>query len=132
MWILSQRFSIFKFFVKLPLTFSQVSFSLINQFESVNAFNLLFSVDHNGFPSGSVVKNLPANTRDTGDTDRSLCWEDYWRGKWQPTPVFLPGKFHGQRSLVGHGPWGHKKSDTIAWMSMHTWTIIILNEKTMC
>ena len=29
-----------------------------------------------------------------------------------PTPVFLPGKFHGQRSLVGYSPWGHKKSDT--------------------
>ena len=32
--------------------------------------------------------------------------------KWQPTPVFLPGKFQGQRSLVGHSPWGHKESDT--------------------
>jgi len=29
-----------------------------------------------------------------------------WRRKWQPTPVFLPGKFHGQRSLVGYKPWG--------------------------
>ena len=32
-----------------------------------------------------------------------------WRRKWQPTPVFLPGKSHGQRSLVGHSPWGHKR-----------------------
>ena len=31
---------------------------------------------------------------------------------WQPTPVFLPGEFHGQRSLVGYSPWGHKESDT--------------------
>ena len=30
---------------------------------------------------------------------------------WQPTPVFLPGEFHGQRSLVGSSPWGHKESD---------------------
>ena len=30
--------------------------------------------------------------------------------KWQPTPVFLPGKSHGQRSLVGYGPWGRKES----------------------
>ena len=29
-----------------------------------------------------------------------------WRRKWQPTPVFLPGKSHGQRSLVGYSPWG--------------------------
>ena len=34
-----------------------------------------------------------------------------WRRKWQPTPVFLPGKFHGLRSLVGYSPWGHKELD---------------------
>jgi len=34
-----------------------------------------------------------------------------WRKKWQPTPVFLPGKSHGQRSLVGYSPWGHKESE---------------------
>ena len=32
-----------------------------------------------------------------------------WRRKWQPTPVFLPGKSNGQRSLVGYSPWGHKR-----------------------
>ena len=35
-----------------------------------------------------------------------------WRRKWQPTPVFLPGKFHGQWSLVGYSPRGRKESDT--------------------
>ena len=35
-----------------------------------------------------------------------------WRRKWQPTPVLLPGKSHGQRSLVGYSPWGHQESDT--------------------
>ena len=40
-----------------------------------------------------------------------------WRRKWQPTPVFLPGKSHGQRSLVGYSPWGRKES---AWLSTHT------------
>ena len=34
------------------------------------------------------------------------------RRKWQPTPVFLPGKSHGQRSLAGYSPWGHKESHT--------------------
>ena len=34
-----------------------------------------------------------------------------WRRKWQPTPVFLPGESHGQRSLVGCSPRGHKESD---------------------
>ena len=32
-----------------------------------------------------------------------------WRRKWQPTPVFLPGESHGQRSLVGYSPWGRKR-----------------------
>ena len=35
-----------------------------------------------------------------------------WRRKWQSTPVLLPGKSHGQRSLVGYSPWGRKESDT--------------------
>ena len=35
-----------------------------------------------------------------------------WSRKWKPTPVFLPGKFHGQRSLAGYSPWGSKESDT--------------------
>ena len=35
-----------------------------------------------------------------------------WRRKWQSTPILLPGKSHGQRSLVGYSPWGRKESDT--------------------
>ena len=38
--------------------------------------------------------------------------ETTWRRKWQPAPVFLPGKSHGWRSLVGYCPWGRKESDT--------------------
>ena len=34
-----------------------------------------------------------------------------WSRKWQPTPVFLLGKSHGQRSLAGYSPWGHKEAD---------------------
>ena len=34
-----------------------------------------------------------------------------WRRQWQPTPVLLPGKSHGRRSLLGYSPWGHKESD---------------------
>jgi len=36
-------------------------------------------------------------------------WKIAWRRKWQPTPVFLPGKSHGQRSLAGYNPWDHKR-----------------------
>ena len=35
-----------------------------------------------------------------------------WRRKWQPSPVFLYGESHGQRSLVGYSAWGPKESDT--------------------
>ena len=35
-----------------------------------------------------------------------------WRRAWQPTPVFLPGEFHGRRSLAGYSSWGRKESDT--------------------
>ena len=42
-----------------------------------------------------------------------------WRRKWQPTPVFLPGKSHGLRSLVGCSPWGCKESDTTERLPFH-------------
>ena len=42
---------------------------------------------------------------------QSLDREDPLERKWQPTPVFLSGESHGQRSLVGYSPWGRKESD---------------------
>ena len=42
-----------------------------------------------------------------------------WRRKWHPIPVFLPGKSHGQRSVVGYNP-GVTELDTIEWLSTHT------------
>ena len=47
-----------------------------------------------------------------------------WRKKWQPTPVFLPGQFHGQRSLVGYSLWGCKELDMTEQSThtcMHNW-----------
>ena len=41
------------------------------------------------------------------------------RRKWQPTPLFLPGKSHEWRSLAGYSPWGHKESDTTEMTSLH-------------
>ena len=51
-----------------------------------------------------------------------------WRKKWQPTPVLMPGKFHGWRSLVGCSPWGRKESDTTEQLHFH---LIYVNE-TIC
>ena len=51
-----------------------------------------------------------------GDGQRGLVccssWTINWRRKWQPTPVFLPGEFHGQRSLAGYSPWSRKELDS--------------------
>ena len=58
-----------------------------------------------------VVKNLPANAVDFRDGG-SMVRKIPWRRACQPTPVFLPGEFHGQRSLVGYSPWGRKELDT--------------------
>ena len=43
----------------------------------------------------------------------------YWRRQWHPTPVLLPGKSHGRRSLVGCSPWGHSESDTTERLHFH-------------
>jgi len=57
-----------------------------------------------------VVKNLLADAGDVGLISESR--KIPWRRKWQPTPVFLPGESHGQRSLAGYSPRGCKGSDT--------------------
>ena len=49
----------------------------------------------------------PGNAIDSGLTPGS---EDSLEKEWLPTPVFLPGEFHGQRSLAGYSPWGRKES----------------------
>ena len=71
-----------------------------------------------------VVKNPPANAghisgKNTGVGCHLPPGRVLWRRTWQPTPVFLPGQFHGQRSLVGYRPWGCKESD----VTEHTHTL---------
>ena len=56
-----------------------------------------------------MVKNLPAMQE---TQVLSLGQEDPLEKRWLPTPVFLPGKSHKQRSLVGYNPWGLKVLDT--------------------
>ena len=64
-----------------------------------------------GLPSDLAVKNPSADAGDAGSFD-SWVGKIPWSGKWQPTPVFLPGESHGQESLAGYNPGGHKESDT--------------------
>ena len=56
-----------------------------------------------------TIKNLPAMQE---TWVQSRVGKIRWRREWQPTPVFLPGEFHGQGSLVGYSPWGRRASDT--------------------
>ena len=86
-------------FVNLELSFEAptTSWSLAGSF-------LLQKV----YPSGSMA---------------SLILSFTWRRKWQPTPVFLPGEFHGQRSLAGNSPWDRKSqtrlSNPTSWVWSH-------------
>ena len=64
---------------------------------------LIFANQYDGASLGAQrVKNLPSMW-EIGV--QSLGWEDLLRREWQPSPVFLPGEFHGE------SPWGHKESD---------------------
>ena len=67
-------------------------------------------VDLGGFPRGSDAKAICLQYR----RRRFDTWfgKIPWRREWQPTPVFLPGEFCGQRRLAGYSPWGHKELDT--------------------
>ena len=47
-----------------------------------------------------------------------------WSKKWQPAPVFVPGQFHGQRSLADYSPWGCKESDMIEQLNNNKYLIL--------
>ena len=80
-------------------------------------FPLFFLCDYSlpvGFPGGASGKESAHQSRRHKRTSGFDSWvrKIPWSRAWQPPPVFLPGKFHGQRSLVGYSPWGRKESDT--------------------
>ena len=72
-----------------------------------------FTVDQVDFPDGASGKEPTCQSR-------RRKWREFdssvgkipWRKVWQPTPVFLPGESHGQRSLEGYSPQGHRESIT--------------------
>ena len=69
-----------------------------------------------------MVKYPPAKARDAAS--RKMPWNK----KWQLAPVFLPGKFHGQRSLVSYNSWGQKESDITEYTHTHTHKLILPRE----
>ena len=50
---------------------------------------------------------------------QSLAWEDLLEKEMATHPSILPGKSHGQRSMVSYSPWGHKELDTTEWLYFH-------------
>ena len=65
-----------------------------------------------GFPSGASGKEPACPCRRHGRHRFNPCVGKIpWSRKWKPVSVFLPEKFHGQRSLAGYSPWDHKELD---------------------
>ena len=86
-----------------------------------------------------MVKNLPANAGDARDAGSISGSGRSLEEEWQSTPVFLPGKSHGQRNLASYSPWGHKRvrhdlmtkqhqqQDLHTWMEWHLWATQSVN-----
>ena len=70
-----------------------------------------------GFPGGSDGKGSARNAGDPGLILGS-GGSPPWKREWLPTPVVLPGEFHGQRNLVGYSPWGRKELDTTKQLTL--------------
>ena len=78
--------------------------------------NTFHQAPNRAFQVALVLKSLSANTGDSRHVGLIPVFDPCvrkipWRRSWQPTPVFLPGESHGQRSLAGYSPWGHKELD---------------------
>ena len=81
-----------------------------------------------GLDDSQEESRLPGGISITSDMQMTPPWFDpwvgkiLWRRKWQPTPVLLPGKSHGWRSMVGYSPWGCKELDTTERLHFfHLW-----------
>ena len=76
-------------------------------------YKILFTKQVRGFLGGTSGKESTCQCR----SHKRYGFDSWvgkipWSKKWKPTSVFLPDKFHGQRSLVGYSPWGHEESDS--------------------
>ena len=95
--------------VRAPLVISP-ALAFMSPFPSSSSFIYLLLIWLIwGFPGGSNSKETACYAEDLGLIPESGRFP--WIREWQPTPVFLPGEFHLQRSLVGFSPWSHKESD---------------------
>ena len=111
----------FFFLVPCPTNFSYLSsYELWSLFPQLSKTPIICVVP-TSFLVAQMVKNLPAMQE---SQVHSLGQEDPWRREWQPTPVFLPGEFHGQKSLVGYSPWDRKESDSTEQLTRITLLLV--------
>ena len=104
----------YKFFFLVTRTLQNYSLS---NFQICNTVSLT-----TGFPGGSDSKEFSCHAEDLGlipQLGRSP-------GVAQPTPIRLPGEFHGQSSLAGHSQWGHRKSDMAEQLSLTLLTTVTM------
>ena len=106
-----------RFWIK-QITLKHVGWALSNQLKALGTKIDVPLRRKKGFPGGADGKEHACQCR-RHKRHRFDPWVGKipWRRAWQPTPVFLPGESHGQRSLVGCSPWGRKESDTTEWLS---------------
>ena len=71
-----------------------------------------------GFPGGNSGKEPACQCR---RHKRCRSGKTPWRRSWQPSPIFLSGESHWQRSLGGYSPWSSEELDRVKWLSMHAW-----------
>ena len=105
------------FIVYILLLCSFIVFYCVYMLDKVS--RLMFDIIYSGFPGDTAVKNPPPNKGDLEAQFDPWVTKIPWRGKWQPTLVFLPGESYKQRGVVDYSPWGCKESDMSQWLSMH-------------
>ena len=98
-------------------------FSLIDFIHSINTVHVSNPVSQFKWVITSYWSEWPSSKKSTNNKHYRGCREKgslihSWRRDWQPTPVLLPGEFHGQRSLADYSPWGHKESNTTEWLTL--------------
>ena len=79
----------------------------------------MFIVDYSGMSCIIMVNILQRHFTFLNNHPIQYDLSNQWRRQWHPTPVFLPGKSHGRRSLVGCSPWGREESDTTERLHFH-------------
>ena len=105
-------------FPRVGIETSQPSDISTNSLSGISFQSLLFTIM--GFPGGALGKGSACNARDAGRRGFDPWVRKIpWKRAWQPTPVFLSKKFHGQRSLEGYSPWICKESDMTEQPNMH-------------